>query len=81
MKKQSKSEKPQLNLRIEPEFHERLVELGKMCGLTKNQFVIESMKRYGDVLAEAVLEEDQEIEETRARHRDRLREKIQSSRR
>lgn len=81
MRKQPKPKKPQLNLRIDEEFHERLEELGRRCGLTKNQFVIESMERYGDVLADVILEEDNEIEETRQRHRDELKARIQSSRR
>lgn len=78
---QSKAERAQLFLRMEQELRARLEELGARCGRTANQFVVEAMDRYGDVLADVILDEDKEIEETRQRHRDELRAKIQSSRR
>lgn len=78
---QAKAERAQLLLRMDGELRTRLDELGESCGRTANQFVIEAMERYGDVLADVILDEDQEIEEARQRHRDELRAKIQSSRR
>jgi predicted DNA-binding protein len=78
---QAKAERAQLFLRMEQELRTRLDELGAQCGRTANQFVVEAMDRYGDVLADAMLEEDQEIQETRQRHRDQLRANIQSTRR
>lgn len=81
MKKQPKAKKLQFNLRIAPEEQTRLTELGAKCGLSGNQFVIEAMKRYGDVLAAAIVDENLEHEEVSKRHRERLRAKIQSSRR
>jgi hypothetical protein len=82
MKKQSKPKKGQFNLRIEEEFQTRLAELGEKCGFPSgNQFVIEAMRRYGDILADAIVAEDKEAEETRERSRERLRGKIQSPRR
>lgn len=77
----SKADRAQLLLRMEQELRERLDELGAKCGRTANQFVVEAMDRFGDVLADVLLDEDQEVEETRQRHRNQLREKIQSSRR
>jgi predicted DNA-binding protein len=78
---QLKAERAKLFLRMEQELRTRLDELGAECGRTASQFVVEAMRRYGDVLAGAILDEDREIEETRQRHRDQLRAKIQSSRR
>lgn len=78
---QSKAERAQLFLRMEQELRTRLDELGAMCGRTASQFVVEAMRRYGDVLVDVMLDEDQDIEQTRQRHRDQLRAKIQSSRR
>ena len=77
---QPETDRAQLLLRMGKEFRERLDDLGAMCGRTANQFVLEAMVRYGDVLVDAILEEDQEVEETKQRHRDQLRAKIQSSR-
>ena len=79
--KQSKGDRAQLFLRMEQELRTRLDELGQMCGRSANQFVVEAMERYGDVLAAEMLIEDQEIEETKQRHREDLRARIQSSRR
>jgi hypothetical protein len=85
MKKQSKLEakdKNQLLVRLAPEEHERLTELGAEAGFpTANKFVLEAMLRYGDILAEAIIAEDKEAAEVRERSRERLRTKIQSSRR
>ena len=78
---QAKGERAQLFLRMEQELRTRLDELGQMCGRSANQFVVEAMERYGDVLAAAMVEEDMEIEETKQRHREELRARIQSSRR
>lgn len=78
---QAKGERAQLLLRMEQELRERLDELGARCGRTANQFVLEAMNRYGDVLVDAILDEDQDAEEARQRHRNQLRAKIQSSRR
>lgn len=78
---QAKGDRAQLLLRMEQELRRRLDELGATCGRTANQFVVEAMERYGDVLADAILEEDLEIEQARQRHRNQLRERIQSSRR
>jgi hypothetical protein len=78
---QPKVERAQLLLRMEQELRARLDELGAMCGRTANQFVVEAMDRFGDVLVGVILDEDRDIEETRKRHRDQLKAKIQSSRR
>lgn len=72
-------EKVQVLLRVESEWRTRMKELGEKCGLSRNQFIIEAMDRYGEVLSAAIVEEDREIEETRRRHRDRLRSRIHSS--
>jgi len=82
MKKQLKPKKGQFNLRIESEFQTRLAELGASCGFASgNQFVIEAMRRYADILAEAISQENAEIEKVKQQQRERLRAKIQSSRR
>ena len=79
--KQAKGDRAVLYLRMEQELRTRLDELGQKCGRSANQFVVEAMERYGDVLAAVILDEDREIEETRQRHREDLRARIQSSRR
>lgn len=82
MKKRTKEKKSQLLLRIEVEEHTRLTELGASAGFpSANKFVIESMLRYGDVLADVIIAENAERDEVSKRHRERLRAKIQSSRR
>jgi len=82
MKKQLKPKKGQFNLRIESEFQTRLAELGASCGFVSgNQFVIEAMRRYADILAEAISQENAEIEKVKHQQRERLLAKIQSSRR
>lgn len=79
--KESKTESVQFLLRIKPEDYTRWTELGTLCGLSGNQFVIEAMRRYGDILAQEIIAENKEAEETRSRHREQVRKRIQSSRR
>ena len=82
MKKQSKPKKGQFNLRIEDEFQTRLAELGAKCGFPSgNQFVIEAMRRYAEILCEVINDENKELEKLKQRQRDSLRDKIHSSRR
>jgi hypothetical protein len=86
MKKEAKekdgeSESVQFLLRIKREDYTRWTELGAKCGLSGNQFVIEAMRRYGDILAQEIIAENKSVEEAQKRHRDQVRARIQSSRR
>lgn len=79
--KESKAESVQFLLRILREDYTRWTELGAQCGLSGNQFVIEAMRRYGDILAQEIIAENKEAEQARNRHREQVRKGIQSSRR
>jgi len=63
----------QLKLRIEQQLFERLSELAKRCGFsTANQFAGEALDQYAELLADLMIEQQQESKNLRDKQRERL---------
>jgi|RhiMethySRZTD1v2_1073278.scaffolds.fasta_scaffold01039_56 hypothetical protein len=79
LNEESKGGRAQILLRVSVEEKARFTELGSTAGfLSVSKFIIEAMNRYGDIIAETVLDEDRKSAEVRKSHRDDLRRKLQS---
>lgn len=71
--------KEQYNVRMEIELQEQLGVWGARLGLSGNKFAAEALRRYGDIICDVMAEEEEALAGVRARYRQELRQRIQSS--
>ena len=63
----------QLKLRIEQQLFDRLSELAKRCGFsTANQFAVEALDQYAELIADLLTEQLKESKNLRDRQRERM---------
>lgn len=72
MKKESKPKRDQLLLSVQPGFKERMDKLGAQVGLSGNQFAVEGLDRFAEVIVEFLVEEQQVLAKLHEEQRGRL---------
>lgn len=72
MKKESKVKRPQMLLSIQPGFKERMDKLGAKVGMTGNQFVVEGLDRFAEIIVDFLDEERQALASLHEKQRERL---------
>jgi len=77
----SMSDKTQYKLRIENQLIARLHELGTKCGYSSgNEFAADALDRFAETLAEAIIEEQKEMERYHKNQRKQILDSLRSER-
>lgn len=72
MKKDGKSKRDQMLLSVQPGFQDRMTKLGAKVGLSGNQFAVEGLDRFAEVILEFLLEEQEVLVKLHEEQRGRL---------